>query len=76
MDTPNYREPAEETHIKSVEREIQHFLDCGRTHGSNDNITIEERKALTSLWKRTDIVIKPADKGSATEVMSKDNYCT
>ena len=31
-------------------------------------------KALSSLRKRTDIVIKPADKGSATVVMSKDDY--
>ena len=48
----------------------------GPTHCSNDNIRSEERKALSSLWKRTDIVIKPVDKGSATVVMSKDDYLT
>ena len=69
-------EPALETYIKSVEREIQHDLDWGPTHRSNDNIRSDERKALSSLRKRTDIVIKPADKGSATVVMSKDDYLT
>ena len=57
-----------------MEREIQHKLDRGPTHRSNDNIRSTERKALSSLRKRTDIVIKPADKGSATVVMSKDDY--
>ena len=43
---------------------------------SNDNIGSNERRALSSLRKRTDIVIKRADKGSATVVMSKDDYLT
>ena len=59
-----------------MEREIQHFLDHGPTHRSNDNITSEERKALSSLQKRTDIIIKPADWGLATVGMSKDDYLT
>ena len=43
---------------------------------SNDNIGSNKRRALSSLCKRTDIVIKRADKGSATVVMSKDDYLT
>ena len=31
---------------------------------------------MASLWRRSDIVIKPADKGSATVVMSRDDYLT
>lgn len=31
---------------------------------------------MTSLQVRTDIIIKPADKGSATVVMSKEAYMT
>ena len=37
-------------------------------------ISAQERKALTTLRSRTDIVIKPADKGSATVVMSLEDY--
>ena len=33
-------------------------------------------KALSSLRERTDIIIKPANKGLATVVMSKDDYLT
>ena len=37
-----------------------------------DNLTTEERLALQKLRARTDIIIKPADKGSTTVVMSKE----
>ena len=39
-----------------------------------DNLTSGERKALSKLRARTDVIIKPADKGSATVVMSKEDY--
>jgi len=39
-----------------------------------DNLSREEREALTQLQRCTDIVIKPADKGSATVVMSREAY--
>ena len=45
-----------------------------RTNYLNDNLTNEERKALYSLWIRPDIVIKKADKGSATVIMSREKY--
>jgi GIY-YIG catalytic domain len=41
-------------------------------HG--DNLTPEERDALRQLRTNNEIVIKPADKGSATVVMNKDAY--
>jgi uncharacterized protein (UPF0297 family) len=38
------------------------------------NLPYEERQALIELSKNSEIVIKPADKGSATVIMLKDNY--
>ena len=40
----------------------------------HDNLTKAEREALFSLRTRTDIIIKKADKGLATVVMSRENY--
>ncbi len=37
-----------------------------------DNLTPDEREALKKVCIRTVIIIKPADKGSATVVMSKE----
>ena len=74
--SPINREPALENCIVAVEREIHPKLDRGSSHRSTDNITILERKALSSLQKRSDIVIKPADKGTATVVMLRDDYLT
>ena len=71
---PTNREPALENYIVSVEREIHRQVDRGPPYRSTDNVTSLERKALSSLRKRSDIVIKPADKGSATVVMSRDDY--
>ena len=39
-----------------------------------NNLSRKERKALTTLRKRTDIVIKPADKGSGTVIMDHSWY--
>ena len=39
-----------------------------------NNLSRKERKALTTLRKRTDIVIKPADKGSGTVIMDYSWY--
>ena len=38
------------------------------------NTTKQERKAMRSLKKNQDIVIKPADKGGAIVIMNKDDY--
>ncbi len=43
-----------------------------RAQLTNDNLTPDEREALKKPRNRTDIIIKPADKGSATVVMSKE----
>ena len=39
-----------------------------------DNLTRQERITLSKLFKRKDIIVKPADKGSATVVMDTDKY--
>ena len=39
-----------------------------------DNLTKDEQLALRTLIQRTDIIIKQADKGSATVVMSREDY--
>ena len=39
-----------------------------------NNLPPEERTALKHLRQRTDIIIKPADKGIAVVVLSKDDY--
>ena len=38
------------------------------------NLTNSEMRALKKLRRNPDIVIKPADKGTATVIMSKENY--
>ena len=73
---PPDREPALETYIETVKKQIISKLDQGPRHRSRDNISSQERKALSTLRSRTDIVIKPADKGSATVVMSLEDYLT
>ena len=40
----------------------------------HDNLKPSERSALHSLQKREDIIIKPADKGSAVVVMDREHY--
>ena len=57
------RDPALETYIKAVREDIHHSLDRGPRNRSRDNLTSHERSALWSLRSRSDIVIKPADKG-------------
>ena len=60
-----------ETFVSSVESDIASHKPPKPRH---DNLTKEERNALHSLQRRSDIVIKPADKGSAVVVMDRDHY--
>ena len=60
-----------ETFVSSVESDIASHKPPKPIH---DNLTKEERNALHSLQRRSDIVIKPADKGSAVVVMDRDHY--
>ena len=44
------------------------------TRIGRDNLTRRERQALRKLQRRTDMIMKPADKGSGTVVMNRQNY--
>ena len=63
--------PALEAYIQVVEKDALRMATPVRR---KDNFTPEERDGIANLRSRNDIVIKPADKGSATVVLSKDAY--
>jgi len=42
------------------------------TRPKQHNLTDEEKQAINKLQECTDIIIKPADKGSATVIMDRD----
>ena len=66
------REAPLEMYIRAVKKDILQTAQNTRPRG--DNLNQEERKALRGLKTRQDIVIKPADKGSATVVISREAY--
>ena len=69
---PKNRIPALETYVQVVSSQVtnpDNFV-----HRSYDNLPREERLALNTLRSRTDIIIKPADKGSAVVVMDRQQY--
>ena len=43
-------------------------------HPDKHNLSLKARRALTDLSKRTDIVIRPADKGSGIVLLSREQY--
>ena len=54
-----------------MERDI---MTAKPTRIGRDNLTRRERQALRKLQRRTDMIMKPADKGSGTVVMNRQNY--
>lgn len=60
-----------ETAIRAIESDIASHKP--NSH-HNPNLTKQERGALRSLQSNDDIVIKPADKGSAVVIMDRDHY--
>ena len=71
---PKGREQALETYIKAVRSETLHHIRNTNPPRTYDNLPAEERRALKTLRRRDDIVIKPADKGSAVVIQSKEDY--
>ncbi|XP_078371355.1 uncharacterized protein LOC144655007 [Oculina patagonica] len=67
---PSNRDPVLEIYIDTIERDIM----TAKPTKIRDNLTRRERQALKKLQHRTDIVIKPADKGSGTVVMNRQDY--
>ena len=66
---PHNWEIALEAFIKAVE-EVKNIT----PYKIGSNLTVQEKEALHNLMSRTDIIIKPADKGSATVVMDREWY--
>ena len=60
-----------ETFLHNVEFDVASSKSSKETR---NNLTKDEKQALRSLKHNTDIVIKPADKGSAVVVMDRDHY--
>ncbi|XP_052259228.1 uncharacterized protein LOC127863640 [Dreissena polymorpha] len=60
-----------ETFIHNVESDIS---EAQTNTKMKSNLTKHERQALRSLKNNNDIIIKPADKGSAVVVMDKEQY--
>ncbi|CAN7939219.1 unnamed protein product [Ixodes hexagonus] len=59
-------------YIESVQRDIlKSFKDPKKFR---QNISKDERAAMKALSERTDIIIKPADKGGAVVVLNKTDY--
>ena len=68
--------PSKYTRLESVidliKSDIKHSVDVHVP--KTDNLTQAERSALRNIQEKDDIIIKPADKGSAVVVMDKTTY--
>ena len=53
---------------------LREALPSQHSVGQTDNLSKEERLVLTSLQNRQDIMLRPADKGSAVVVVSSKDY--
>ena len=71
---PKGRDAALETYIRKIRTDVEHQLVVNNMKRCQDNLSSRERKALHNLRQRTDIIIKPANKGSAVVVLSKEDY--
>ena len=59
--------------IKSYKKIMKKVGDMN-VYTNHQNLSAMERRALNKLRKNRKIVIKPADKGSATVILSRENY--
>ena len=69
---PKNRVPALETYVQAVSSQVSNSSHL--TRKPHDNLPREERLALNTLRSRGDIIIKPADKGSAVVIMDRQKY--
>ena len=73
---PKGRDSALELYISQVRSDVEQDLTKRRKFKAKDNLTAAERQALEGLLTREDIIIKPAEKGSAVAVMAKEDCLT
>nr|XP_054750223.1 uncharacterized protein LOC129255931 [Lytechinus pictus] len=71
---PNINNPRLQLFMENVERDVNEAATKYETNRYHDNLSRQERQALESLRSNPNIVIKPADKGSAIVVMSSKDY--
>ena len=69
---PKNRIAALETYFQAVSTQINNSPNASRR--THDNLPSEERQAPNSPRQRTNIIIKPADKGSAVVMMDHQKY--
>ena len=63
--------------LESMVSVNEHFLNsCHLRAPSIHNLSMDEKSALAELKSATQIVIKPADKGSAVVIQNRDDYIT
>ena len=71
---PKGRDATLESYVRGVRIDVQNQVKKLCRARCRDNLSSLERSALTRLRRREDIVIKPADKGSAVVVLSREDY--
>ena len=71
---PEGRDATLESYVKGVRIDVQHQVNKMNNIRCRDNLSSQERSASIRLQRRKDIIIKPADKGSAVVVLSKEDY--
>lgn len=69
---PDQRDRYLEMYISAVQKDIMRA--CSKVKPFRQNLSYEERKSLDSLSRRSDVVIKPADKGGAIVILDKVDY--
>ena len=63
-----------EDEANAIRSQVSNVLTKAKKQPIKDNLTRGERKALSSLSKRRDITILPADKGNTTVVLAAEEY--
>lgn len=71
--SPTVTNPALVTFTKKVDYEVNKLFE-EKILVHKQNLTYKERTALSELSANSDIIIRPADKGGAVVVLSKDKY--
>lgn len=69
---PEQRDKHLEMYISAVQKDI--IAAFSKLRPFRNNLTTEERKSLEYLSRRSDVVIKPADKGGALVILDKADY--